>query len=38
MGEKHRLMWSVVNNVEDVIPAIKSAPVWSNDARSFAVV
>ena len=38
MSEKHGAMWSVVNNVEDVIPAIKSAPVWSNDARSFAVV
>ena len=38
MGEKHGLMWSVVNNVEEVIPAIKSAPLWSNDARSFAVV
>ena len=38
MGEKHGLMWSVVNNVEEVIPAIKNAPVWSNEARSFAVV
>jgi uncharacterized protein (TIGR00730 family) len=38
MSEKHGTMWSVINNVEDVIPAIKSAPPWSNDARSFAVV
>jgi uncharacterized protein (TIGR00730 family) len=38
MSEKHGTMWSVINNVEDVIPAIKSAPVWSNEAKSFAVV
>ena len=38
MSEKHGTMWSVVDNVENVIPAIKSAPLWSNDARSFAVV
>ena len=38
MSEKHGTMWSVVNNVEDVIPAIKNAPLWSKDARSSAVV
>lgn len=38
MGEKHGAMWSVVNNVEEVIPAIKTAPLWSSNARSFAVV
>jgi uncharacterized protein (TIGR00730 family) len=38
MSEKHGTMWSVVNNVEDVITAIKNAPPWSNDARDFAVV
>ena len=38
MSEKHSTMWSVVNKVEDVIPAIKNAPLWSKDARSFAVV
>jgi uncharacterized protein (TIGR00730 family) len=38
MSEKHGTMWSVINNVEDVIIAIKNAPPWSNEARSFAVV
>lgn len=38
MSEKHGTMWSVVNNVEDVIPAIKNTPPWSKDAKSFAVV
>jgi uncharacterized protein (TIGR00730 family) len=38
MSEKHGTMWSVVNNVEDVITAIKNAPPWSNEAGSFAVV
>ena len=38
MSEKHSTMWSVVNKVEDVIPTIKNTPLWSRDARSFAVV
>jgi uncharacterized protein (TIGR00730 family) len=37
MHEKHRDMWSVVNEPEAVINAIGAAPDWSADARTFAV-
>lgn len=37
MNEKHREMWTVVDRVEDVLPAIASAPKWDDNARSFAV-
>ena len=38
MDVKHRSMWSVVNSPDDVLPAIRSAPVWHKDARHFAAV
>ncbi len=36
MGERHLDMWSVVDEVADVIPALDSATPWPADARSFA--
>lgn len=36
MDERHRNMWQVVERVEEVIPAIQSAPGWSPEARQFA--
>ena len=38
MDTRHLAMWATVNRVEDVIPAIKNAPPWSEGARGFAVV
>jgi uncharacterized protein (TIGR00730 family) len=37
MDEKHRAMWSVVADPESVIEALRTAPAWSREARSFAV-
>jgi uncharacterized protein (TIGR00730 family) len=37
MDERHAAMWVVVNQPEDVAAALRSAPVWSADARVFAV-
>jgi len=37
MHDKHRDMWSVVSEPEDVISALGAAPDWSEDARDFAV-
>jgi uncharacterized protein (TIGR00730 family) len=37
MGERHRAMWHVVEEPEQVLPAIVEAPVWSEEARGFAV-
>jgi hypothetical protein len=31
-------MWTVVSDVEEVIPAILHAPRWTRDARNFAVI
>ncbi len=36
MGEIHGSMWQVVNEPEDVVQAIASAPLWSADAQGFA--
>ncbi len=36
MDERHRTMWSVVREAEEVIPAILHAPRWGSDARNFA--
>lgn len=36
MSEKHRLMWQVVPQPEDVIEAMKRSPEWSAAARTFA--
>jgi hypothetical protein len=38
MDERHRAMWSVVAEPEQVIDAIRSAPRWSRENRSFAAV
>jgi predicted Rossmann-fold nucleotide-binding protein len=37
MGERHRAMWQVVQEPEQVLPAILEAPAWSEEARGFAV-
>jgi uncharacterized protein (TIGR00730 family) len=37
MDERHRAIWSVVNDPEQVLDAIRNAPLWSNDNREFAV-
>lgn len=37
MDQRHRWMWSIVNEPEEVIGAIHSAPPWSSDSRNFAV-
>lgn len=38
MDSRHRLMWSVVTQIEDVIDAMVTAPEWSTEARRFATV
>ncbi len=38
MHERHREMWSTVETPEDVIDAIRRAPVWYSDARKFAAL
>ena len=37
MDPRHREIWTVVNEPEDVMEAIKSAPQWSAENRNFAV-
>lgn len=37
MNPEHAAMWQRVATPEDVLPAIADAPVWSEDARKFAV-
>lgn len=36
MDERHRQMWTFVDRPEEVLPAIRAAPAWSAEARSFA--
>jgi len=38
MDARHSAMWTLVNSPEDVLPAIKSAPIWSSDTRNFATI
>ena len=38
MNPRHRDMWSLVDRVDDVMPAIRNAPTWREDARNYAVV
>lgn len=38
LRDEHRQIWEVVNTPEEVIPAIKNAVEWPDDARSFAAV
>jgi uncharacterized protein (TIGR00730 family) len=37
MDERHESMYSLVDGVEDVFAAVRSAPKWSRDATGFAV-
>jgi uncharacterized protein (TIGR00730 family) len=37
MDARHRDLWTVVNEPEDVLSAIQTAPRWSAENRSFAV-
>ncbi|HEY2346186.1 MAG TPA: LOG family protein [Xanthomonadaceae bacterium] len=38
MNPGHDAMWNVVDAVEDVLPAIATAPEWNEAARDYAVV
>ena len=38
MDPRHRLMWQVVGRAEEVPAALRDAPGWSAEARSFAAV
>lgn len=38
MSERHRAIWSVVESVDDILPAIRNAPPWDERARDFATV
>jgi uncharacterized protein (TIGR00730 family) len=38
MDPRHLTMWTVVSKVEDVLEALRTAPSWSRDARSFATL
>lgn len=37
MDARHRQMWQVVAEPAEILPAIRSAPAWSEKARDFAV-
>jgi len=38
MDERHRFMWQVVAEPEEVPDALINAPQWPSDARSFAAL
>jgi uncharacterized protein (TIGR00730 family) len=38
MDARHQDMWSVINNLDEVMNAIKNAPKWSSEARHFASI
>jgi uncharacterized protein (TIGR00730 family) len=38
MDEKHRAMWSVAEDPENVMETLRSAPEWSKEARNFAAL
>ena len=38
MNPQHLKMWSLVERVDEVLPAIRDAPAWGEDARSYAAV
>lgn len=38
MSEKHREMWTVIENPQDIITAITNAPVWDDQAIQHALV
>ena len=37
MDERHRAMWQVVAEPEEVPAALAAAPIWTSDAQGFAV-
>ena len=37
MDPRHGSMWSVAASPEEVVPAVRNAPSWAEEARSFAV-
>jgi uncharacterized protein (TIGR00730 family) len=38
MDERHAAMWQLVERADDVLPAIRTAPSWSHEAREFATL
>lgn len=38
MNPEHRALWTMVDRVDEVLPAIRDTPRWSEDARDYAVV
>jgi len=38
MDQRHGLMWSVAKSPDEVLSTIQSAPVWFENARSFAAI
>jgi uncharacterized protein (TIGR00730 family) len=38
MNREHAAMWSLVDTPEQVLPAIRNAPKWHENARDYAVV
>jgi uncharacterized protein (TIGR00730 family) len=38
MAKAHAAMWTLVDTVDEVLPAIRSTPPWPQDARSFAAL
>ena len=38
MNPEHAAMWSLVDTVDAVLPAIRATPAWREDARDYAVV
>ena len=37
MDPRHGAMWSLARSADEVVPAMRGAPSWAEDARSFAV-
>jgi uncharacterized protein (TIGR00730 family) len=38
MNPEHAAMWSLVDEVDQVLPTIRATPAWREDARDYAVV
>jgi uncharacterized protein (TIGR00730 family) len=38
MNPEHAAMWSMVSQVDEVLPRIRATPRWAEDARNYAVV
>ena len=37
MDRRHADMWTVVSTVDEIVPALRAAPAWNEDAIDFAV-